>query len=344
VANFNELYRENSHAMEDFWSRRANAPTHERTIRVFGRPVLFCSNDPAVLDSANVAERMYSSAPWSEEPAWRVNLIVHDSPRRAGAPPARLIDRIHYAGDGDRLSIDLAGWGNCFVDMMRGEAHAVLASSLASRPGQVVQVLINTILTNFITRHGYSMLHASGLVKSGRILLLLAPHGTGKSTTALRLALNGYKLVSDSMIYVGEHDPGLWIGGFPVGRIKLRKDMLSRFPSLAAEAQSEPVRDETKHRLELDRLAPERTSSEMIRVHDVVFCLLERWPRSETRVEPLDPEDLWREIMLNSLHFDTPEMWRENLRRIGLLLERAKLHRLRIGSSDDQILKTVDQL
>ena len=55
--------------------------------------------------------------------------------------------------------------GNCFVNMKRGEAHAVISSLLAENPELVCQVLINTILTNFITRHGYSMLHASALSK-----------------------------------------------------------------------------------------------------------------------------------------------------------------------------------
>jgi hypothetical protein len=330
--------------MEDFWSRRINAPIYERTIRVLGRTVIFRSNHQGVLESANIAERIYSSAVWTEEAPWQVDLIVHDARRAAGSPPERLIDLVHYAGDGDWLSIDLGVWGNCFADMERGEAHAVLSSSLAARPDLVSQVLVNTILTNCITRHGYGMLHASALVKDSRILLLMAPHSTGKSTTALRLLLNGYKLLSDSMVYVGEHAGALWMGGFPVGRIKLRKDMLAHFPALAANAQVEPVRDETKHRLELDRLDPERTCRDMVRVDEVEFCLLERWAESDTHVEPLGPDELWPEIMLNSLHYDTLELWQENLHKIGLLLEHAQLHRLRIGTSESRIIRTIDQL
>ena len=117
-------------------------------------------------------------------------------------------------------------WGNCFADMKRFEAHTVLASSLAEDPEQVCQVFVNTILNNFLTRRGYSMLHASALVKDGHILVLQAPHGTGKSTTALRLLLNGYQLLSDSQIYLAEREGALWMGGFPVGRTKLRADML----------------------------------------------------------------------------------------------------------------------
>ena len=344
MTDFDDLYLEHNQDMEDFWSRRENAPKHERTIHVFGYPVIFSSNNIKILDSSGIAERMYSSTEAMDAPAWRVYLIVQDSKSDPGSPPDRLIDLVQYTGADDWLSIGLGAWGSCFVDMKRAEAHAVLSPSLAERPELVSQVLLNTILTNFITRHGYSMLHASALVKDDRILLFQAPHGTGKSTTALRLILRGYKLLSDSMVYIGEHDGELKMGGFPIGRIKLRTDMLSLFPAQAAGAKTEPVRNETKHRVELDQLDPGLTCREMIAIRGVEYCLLERWSESRSQLEPLRREELWPEIMVNSLHFDTPELWKENLRRVELLLDRSSLHRLRIGTSENDILNTVEQL
>jgi hypothetical protein len=273
-----------------------------------------------------------------------VHLTVHDADPKPAPPPKRLIDHLHFAGSGDWLSIDMGKWGHCFADMKRGEAHAVLSSSLAGQPEQICLVLLNTVLTNFVTRHGYSMLHASALVKDDHLLLLQAPHGTGKSTTALRLILNGYKLLSDSMVYIGEHDGELWMGGFPVGRIKLRSDMLPLFPALAAEAQDEHVRDEIKHRVELNRVNRELTFQEMIKINRVEYCLLERWNRTNSEIEPLAENDFWPEIMVNSLLYDVPELWNENLRKIELLLKKSNLHRLRIGTSENKILKTVNKL
>ena len=344
MPDFNKLYRKHNQQMEDFWSRRANVPKYERMIHIFGHPVLFDSNHARVLDSASLAEKMYSTSDIQNGPVWRVHLTVHDSEPQPAPPPERLVDLVHYAGADDWLSIDLRQWGNCFVDMKRGEAHAILSSSLAENPEQVCQLLLNTILNNFATRRGYSMLHASALIKDEHILVLQAPHGTGKSTTALRLLLNGYQLLSDSQIYLGERDGALWMGGFPVGRIKLRADMLPLFPALASEAKEEPVRNETKHRVDLMRVDPTLTYRQMIRIRRVEFCLLERWDRSESKIESLSEDELWPEIMANSLHYDTPELWNENLRRVGLMLRNAHLHRLRIGTSEDEIIRTVNQL
>jgi hypothetical protein len=344
MPDFNELYRKHNHQMEDFWSRRANAPKYERAIHVFGHPVHFDSNHARVLDSAIFAEQMYSSSDVREGPAWHIHLTVHDSDPRPAPPPERLVDLVQYAGADDWLSIDLGKWGNCFVDMQHSKAYAILSSSLAENPEQLCQLLLNTILNNFATRHGYSMLHASALLKDEHILILQAPHGTGKSTTALRLLLNGYKLLSDSQIYLGERDGDLWMGGFPVGRIKLRTDMLPLFPALAAEAQEEPVRNETKHRVDLMRVDPALAHREMIRIRRVEFCLLERWDRSESKLESFSEDELWPEIMVNSLHYDKPGLWDENLRRIDLMLQKANLHRLYIGTSEEEIIRTVNQL
>jgi hypothetical protein len=345
MSDYDELYRAHQDRMEDFWSRRANKPRYERMIHVFGHLVVFDSNDEKVLASADLAEQMYSrSEPTDAPPRWRVHLTVHDPVPSPAPPPERLADLIHFAGAEDWLSIGFQEWGHCFVDMKRGEAHAVLAPSFAERPDQVCLLLLNTILTNFVTRHGYSMLHASALLKNGHILLLQAPHGTGKSTTALRLLLNGYRLLSDSMVYIGERDGELWMGGFPVGRIKLRADMLPLFPELAAHTETELIRNETKYRVDLMRVDPGLACLEMIPIHRVEFCLLERWDESESRVDPLSREELWPEIMLNSLLYDTPQLWTENMRRIDLMLQKANLHRLQIGTSEAGILKTVNQI
>jgi hypothetical protein len=344
MPDFNELYRKHNVEMEDFWSRRANAPKYEKTIHVFGQRVTFDSNHENVLDSATFAEQMYSKWDSSDDSTWHIHLTVHDSDHELVPPPAQLIDLIHYTGAEDWLMIDLRTWGSCFVDMKRCEAYAVLASSLAENPEQVCQVMVNTILNNFFTRHGYSMLHASALLRESRALVLQAPHGTGKSTTALRLLLNGYQLLSDSQVYLAERQGALWMGGFPVGRIKLRADMIPLFPAMAAEAKTESVRNEIKHRVDLMRVDPASAVRHMIQVEQVEYCLLERWDKFESQVEPLTEDKVWPKIMLNSLHYDMPELWNENLRRVDLLLRKANLHRLRIGTSEDEILKSVNQL
>src|SRR5688500_20282699 len=86
MPDFNELYRKHNEQMEDFWSRRANAPKYERTIRIFGHPVIFDSNHEKVLDCPNFAEPTYSTFDSQTQATLRVNLTVR-SPRPDGTPP-----------------------------------------------------------------------------------------------------------------------------------------------------------------------------------------------------------------------------------------------------------------
>ena len=111
------------------------------------------------------------------------------------------------------FNLHLGAWGSCFADLRTGFGVAILAPTFAARPDLVARHLINTLLTNFLTRNGFAMLHATGLVRNGtplngdrslrlrkasaqgathptRVLLLMAPHNSGKSTTALRLTLS----------------------------------------------------------------------------------------------------------------------------------------------------------
>ena len=89
---------------------------------------------------------------------------------------------------------------------------------------------------------------------------------------------------------------------------------------------------------------PSSAVRKMVPVQRVEYCLLERWDKLGSNIELLSADELWPEIMTNSLHFDTPELWNENLRRVDLMLHKAHLHRLRIGTSEHEILKTVNQL
>ncbi|MDK1029980.1 MAG: hypothetical protein QGM50_11835 [Anaerolineae bacterium] len=340
----NKLYLKYKDQMEDFWSRRFNTPKFEQSIRIFGHPVTFHSNHEQVLKSAALAEQMYSTSAPQPDLDWDVYLTVHNLDPKPAAAPKRLVDQVKYSGADNWLSIDLGEWGNCFVDMERGQAYAVLSPALAEKPEQVCLLLLNTILTNFLTRHGYSMLHASALIYDENILLLQASHGTGKSTTALRLLEHGYKLLSDGQVYICQRENKLWMGGFPAGSIKLRSDMLPFFPTVATLSREEPVRSEIKHRVDIKDINPLNIQKEMIRIKRIEYCLLERWDKSKSVIEPLSEAELWPEIMLNSLLYDTPELWNENLNRIDLMLGHANLHRLKIGTSENEIIKTVNGL
>ena len=342
IGDILDRYERYQDQLEDFWERRGAKSRFERVEVVFGRRVRFVSNEAAALTAVDHILSLYSQLPVSQHPPFVVQLVVQPARMPPGAAPDDLLQRVTYTGDEAWLMWHLAQWGQVHVDLAAGRATAVLTPELAQRPDLVAQCLLNTILLNFCIANGFAMLHASCLVRDGQTLLLMAPHNTGKSTTALRLLLAGYQLLSDSMVFVVPNDGRLV--GFPIGKIKLRADMVPHFPQLHALLETEAVRDETKYALDLRRYDEGLVRATAVDSQNVTLCLLTRHDAPETLVTAVSPEQLEEAVMLNSLFYDTPEIWQGNLTQLEGVVGKTALFQLTIGTNPIEIIKTVNGL
>jgi hypothetical protein len=336
------LYEQFSSQMEDFWRRKASAPEFQREFRVYGRLVQLRSNQEALLTVADQALPLYSRAQENDLPPCTIQLIVQPARVSPGPAPEELIQRILYTGDGDALMLHLGGWGHAHVDLGRSMATVVMVPELARRPDLLTQSAIHTILLNFCIAGGCGMLHASCLARNDQALLLMAPHNSGKSTTALHLALAGWRLLSDSMLFVLPESGQL--AGFPVGKVKLRQDMIAEFPRLGPLLASEAVREETKFSLDLRQLDESLVQTTAISPAAILLCLLERHDHSGTILQPATEAELWAAVMRNSLYYDTEMVWRRNLAQLERLLSRARAFRLVIGTDTQGVINTINGL
>ena len=338
------LYRRHQDTLEDFWNRRGNRPHLEREFRLFGRVVRMASNHAGALASADFSIPQFSVAPPTGDAPFSIQLIVQAAPIPPGPAPDDLMRRIQYAGEGDWLAMQLGAWGYCQVELSRGRALAVLAPELAEQPELICRCLLNTILTNFFIAGGLGLLHATCLVRADQAILLIAPHNAGKSTTALHLALAGYKLMSDSMVYVAHDKGGAQLLGFPVGRVKLREDMTARFPRLQARLVPEPIRGETKRTLDLRQVDPALVQETVCTPAAIDLCLLRRGDEQETRRRPAARAEVMEAVMMNSLYYDTEAVWRRNLMPLERLVDQARLHHLVIGSDANSLTAAIASL
>lgn len=345
--NWQAQYEAQAATLEDFWGRRVNRPRYRRDFRVFGRPAVLLANAPEPLAALDHSLPLFSAAPDSDHPPFVIQIAVRPLP----IPPGERVDRagehLLYTGAGEWIAIHLGPWGQAFAQPGVGRATAIVAPELAARPDLLSRTLLNTILLNFCLSSGFGMLHASCLWRDDRALLLMAPHNTGKSTTALHLIQAGFALVSDSMIHiVPEGDPTLdpLLAGFPVRRIKLRGDMLDAFVSLRPFLTPERVRDETKYVLDLERIDPAYVRTSAIRPARVTLCLLARGTGEETTWGPATGDEVTAAVMANSLFYDAPEVWQKNLAAIDRLLARARSYQLTIGRDAERLLAAVEAL
>lgn len=342
--DFDSLYARHAAQLEDFWGRRDNQSDYVQAFRVFGHAVRLASNQPGVLAAAEFSAPLYSDAPPVDAPPLEIQLVVRAAPQPLAPLPANLFSHAQYTGAGDWLAIQLGAWGHCQVDLAAGRALAVLSPELAAQPEAVSRCLLNTVLNNLLTARGLSMLHATSLARGDRVLLLIAPHGTGKSTTALRLALAGYPLMSDSQVYLTARPEGLLLTGFPVGRVKLRRDMLPDFPQLRALLVPEEVRGEAKYTLDLRRLEPALVRATAVAPERVELCLLTRHTGTDTTLRPAARADVLDVAMLNSLHYDRADAWRPNVANIERLVDFAHCHHLAVGTEPQSLLSVIAAL
>lgn len=327
--------------LEDFWQRRANQLRYGKAGRLFGHSFRVRSNREGVLTAVDLALQNYTQTSQAKPSLGELQLIVQPLRRPPGPAPDDLMQQITYSGSSDWLMMQLGRWGQAHLDLAKRRGTAVLDPQLAARPDLVAQCVLHTLLLNLVIVHGYGLLHASCLVRDGVALLLLAPHNTGKSTTALRLALAGFPLLTDSMVFVDEAG---YLHGYPVGLVKLRGDMVSQFPQLRPFLQSEIVRQETKYRVDLRSVGGEYVQETAVRPSRIVLCLLSRHDKPETVIEDVSETAVIQAILQNSLYVDQPYVWQQNVMNLQRLLVGETAVSLKLGEEPEQLLGTIEKL
>lgn len=333
-----ERYRQYAAELEDFWGRRDLAPAHVRKFAAFGRQVRLASNEPLALEAAGYSQVQFSSAPPVEGTQYEITLLVRSMPQDPGPLPDNLFNHIQYSGTDEMLALQLGGWGHCQVDLAGRRALAVLTPELGRHPALISRYLLHTIITNFFFAEGLGMLHATGLLFQERVILLMAPHNGGKSTTALRLVLAGAALLTDSQLYISEHQGQLMLMGYPIGRLKLRPNVVNQFPEVDHQMATEPIRGELKHILDLRHFRPQAVCEEAVFPSGVEICLLSLQDQPQTVLEPASREEIWRAVMANSIYYDAIQVWRPNLENIDRLIAMASYHHLKVGADQESLV------
>ncbi len=327
--------------LEDFWQRRANALHFRHEVRPFGHALVVESNEEGLFTAVDLALQNYSQTNQTKPPLGALQLVVQPMRQPPGPAPDDLMQQITYSGSADWLMMQLGGWGVAHLDLAKKRGTAVLSPPLAARPELVAQCVLQTLLLNLIISHGYGMLHASCLVRDGVALLLLAPHNTGKSTTALRLALAGFRLLTDSMVFV---DGDGFLHGYPVGLAKLRGDMVDQFPELRPFLQPEVVRQETKYRVDLRSVNPDFVWETAVRSRKIILCLLSRHEQEATVVEEVGEAELIQAILHNSLYVDQPQVWRQNVSNLEKMLGGGTAVALKLGDAQEYVVAAIESL
>jgi hypothetical protein len=327
--------------MEDFWSRQANAQTVSFEFAPLGMPAKISANQPEVLAAARLSAGRFSQAAESNGQTMRIQIVVRSETTEP--VPDDLPERLVYAGVGNWITVSAGVWGHGFANLDAREGVVLLSPALAAETRLVSRYFIDHYLLNFILID-WAMLHASCVLTPDRqrLVVMIGPHNAGKSTTALHLLRVGYHFLADGMALIKQTEAGFIVGGYPIGEVKLRDDVLTLFPEYTGEAVR--VREDRKTVVNLRAAHSERLVEMLINPASIHLCLVERSGTRQTQIRPLSPAGIWPRLMVNTVYWAEPERLAHNIEALQALLRIAGLHRLELGTDVAGIVTALNEV
>ena len=235
---------------------------HTTQIPVLGIPTRFESNSADVL--AMVAEDFGAWRTASElaanDEGHVVRIVVHEA---AGPDDGPLSVR---STDDGRLVLH-TGQSVAVVDPMRRESLAYVSSALVAQEERFREEVLAAITFALLDAFDRHPVHAAAVAHAGRALLLAGPSGAGKSTLACLAHLEGFRLMSDDLVWV-QLEPKLRIWANTRGA-HLRADALEKL----AITDTHPVVRERdgKRRISLGAVV---RAEPWVAVDDARVCIL----------------------------------------------------------------------
>ncbi|UCI07704.1 serine kinase [Mesorhizobium sp. B1-1-8] len=170
------------------------------------------------------------------EPGFRVNIV--ETPALPEDPQGKLAFDGEVPEDGHCRMIDGGDIVHLiFPGLQTASIHAREGwAEIRLHPDSKVKwTLLMLVLDAALDAGGQHMLHTAGLTLPGRdaLVLIHAPSGTGKSTTSLALASQGFGLCSDdAMILKVMPDGGTTAWGLP-RKVKIHRNTAAMLPFVA---------------------------------------------------------------------------------------------------------------
>lgn len=237
-----------------------------------------------------------------------------------------------YIGYGPRLSV--------LCEPGRGRARASAAPMTEEDLWSLSHPLFTLPLVELLKHRGLYGLHAGGVCRDGRALLLPGTSGSGKSTLTLALARAGFGFLGDDTLFLARRLEGLKVLAFP-DEFDLTDQTVAFFPELAPLLDASRPPGWRKRQLRAERVYRAKGSEVVWECEPalLVFPRVAGVPRSELTPMPKDeallelaPNVLLTEPGSSQAHFDA----------LAELVERSECWRLETGTDLDEAVRKLE--
>ena len=337
----------NAHAdaFPDFWNRRVGDEVFEFRSFGYGYEILFVTNHRAVLDAIRISAGRYSLAkPLDGNPKIEIRILV--VPTLPATPlPENLPAMLQTVGVGDFLFQAATPWVQWCTDVKTRTCTMVISEALAREPWQLSRSIIDRAPLNILVRQGVAQLHSTTLIRDDCALLFIAPHGTGKSTTAFHLLNNGFRLMGDGLLFAREAKE-LGAGkfelmGYPVGEAKLTTAAKPLFPEWDGEGLELTAHGVVKHVVNLRALAPHKMIDTSVVPQRIILCLAQRNGQPLTTAERLDAAQTFARLLPDTIFWDEAEAMQRSLDVVKRLIEHSACYKIILGADRQQLVETI---
>ncbi|MDX8466472.1 serine kinase [Mesorhizobium sp. VK23B] len=225
-----------------------------------------------------------------------------------------------------------------FPGLQTASIHADAGwAEIRVHPGSKVKwTLLMMVLDAALDAGGQHMLHTAGLTLPDRdaLVLIHAPSGTGKSTTSMALASQGFGLCSDDVMILSATPDGTLAWGMP-RKVKIHRNTAAMLPFLSP-CLGERWDAEGEQAVPLERLG------EIIRVEDVrarplaALLHLARSADGQTRLAPLARTDAMVALATDNVRTGMTgllPMQKRRMASIAALVKAVPTFTLEVGSS-----------
>lgn len=256
------------------------------------------------------------------------SLRVSQRPGLATRPTFKFENEWAYAWAGDEQVI-------C-ANPAAGTVHGCFPLELLRHEAVLRHHYLQFALAVLLVARGFAGIHATGLERNGRTVLIRGPRGSGKSVLALAAVERGWRILADSTVWIGPK--GDW-WGIPWW-LRLRRSAASLFPKLKLDSAALVVEEdngEDKLEVPVDQIRP---GSGVPHGPAGIVLFLEKNLRAESGLETVakgESGGLWqagssgRETLATAYHEHIEQILKQ---RMG---------RLSVGHNLDQAIDLLDK-
>ena len=197
---------------------------------------------------------------------------------------------------------------------------------------QLTHLFLVIVLLELLRGQGMFWLHASCVARDDKGVLFVGQTRSGKTTTAINLAFQGFDILAEDRVFVRLHGAEVSVYGFPLD-VAVTNQTVALLPSLADYLDDQPG-GRNKRRLSIDAIFADRVAASCTPVLLMFPHVGESQP---TTTQVISRADALRRLLPNSMLASQPGVAGQHFAAVSALVQNCRCYDLTLGQDVDAV-------